>query len=1114
MGFALPAGVVNTDSVYFYADTTLKFGPYVKEPTEQTLVSIDYSQLPGAITLGSYNFTVDVSSNPQLVLAYPQVDQTGSVMTFLLSGGIPGQQYNISIALIGRTDVLTISIPSSGDCDCAFINPVPPLYTQLPAGTNGYVNTGTRYFWGVAPPSNPNIMDEWYDPNADTLYQWITNGLTSYWEPIAAGDDITDAPQDQVYYSRYMGTWAPNAIQADAPMDDQPYVRDMGRWLPLGPVVPEAPSTSQLFGRFNRVWQLVPIQQDAPNDGNAYSRINGGWAETSAFFPDAPSTGLLYGRIDTNWEPMPIQDDAPADGHFYARNNYGWLPIVTEGIDDAPNDGTLYGRQSQAWVAAYPAGNPAGYQTAGQVTAALSNYYLLSNPANYQTLAQVTAQVATRMPLAGGTFTGGVGFNAGAIFPNGPVTLQIAGGQPGQMLVASNTSSVLRWQDPIEEFPDAPADGNTYGRNDNAWVPVSGGGGGIPEAPTDGQLYGRENATWVVVPTGGGGGISDAPNNGTTYARNSGAWQHLVHTDITDWTGATSNFYSASNPAGYQTAAQVTAALVPYYPVSNPAGYIEDAPTDGPAYAREGGFWTSSPTFTPNVGISGGGQSSPSYLNFYPDDGFSSGVVVWEPNNTGSWILDFFGNNGTVDLSHNEIAGNVNLEFWTADAAAGTFTFGVPVTLAGDPVNPLDAATKQYVDNRASIGEAPTDGAAYMRSMSGWTSGGRVGSLQVSNANPVLSINRLNSAQATTLLWSRTNISEFSISFASDTAEFGCYDTSGNYAFSAMNIARGSGLITVMANPTAALGIATKQYVDAGDAATSGALSSYLPLTGGTLTGGLTVSSTTGIAALSLRKAAGAFSNQIVGYSGAAANIRWNMQLGDPTAESGSNAGSNFAISRYSDANAFIDAPLAISRATGAVNIGTGGLTSAGNLTLSGAASTANFAYWLNAQGARLNINVTQPTIQFGYNAGAWIANLVNSYSVGSPYLTLINTIGYNGTTGCAMWYNGGSVTWSGTASDPRLKSAISNAGRDALAAINSLQVYEYDMNYETESHHWNWGLMATEELGEAIPASYIPAVETDQGTVYASLNPLPLIGALFKAVQQLTARIEQLEAI
>ena len=100
-------------------------------------------------------------------------------------------------------------------------------------------------------------------------------------------------------------------------------------------------------------------------------------------------------------------------------------------------------------------------------------------------------------------------------------------------------------------------------------------------------------------------GLTDAPNDGTLYARKSLAWAHIAHTDITDWVatlapyaliasvpvassttpivdgtgnaGVGSTFarndhvhptdttrYAASNPAGYQTAAQVSAALAPY----------------------------------------------------------------------------------------------------------------------------------------------------------------------------------------------------------------------------------------------------------------------------------------------------------------------------------------------------------------------------------------------------------------------------------------------------------------------------------------------------------------------------------------------------------------------
>ena len=112
---------------------------------------------------------------------------------------------------------------------------------------------------------------------------------------------------------------------------------------------------------------------------------------------------------------------------------------------------------------------------------------------------------------------------------------------------------------------DAPNNGIQYGRQSGNWTRIA---ASVGEAPTDGQLYGRTNATWVVVASGGSGGISDAPNDGTTYARKvtsgAGAWTHLAHTDISDWAATLANYYSTSNPSGYQTASQVITALGPY----------------------------------------------------------------------------------------------------------------------------------------------------------------------------------------------------------------------------------------------------------------------------------------------------------------------------------------------------------------------------------------------------------------------------------------------------------------------------------------------------------------------------------------------------------------------
>jgi hypothetical protein len=90
----------------------------------------------------------------------------------------------------------------------------------------------------------------------------------------------------------------------------------------------------------------------------------------------------------------------------------------------------------------------------------------------------------------------------------------------------------------------------------------------------------------------------------------------------------------------------------------------------------------------------------------------------------------------------------------------------------------------------------------------------------------------------------------------------------------------------------------------------------FLPLTGGTLTGQLTIAPASGWSAFVLMKPSGGNSSSLYGYLGA--NSRWQLDLGNNAAESGSNAGSDFTLHRFSDAGAFLGTPLTITRATGA----------------------------------------------------------------------------------------------------------------------------------------------------------------------------------------------------
>jgi len=96
-----------------------------------------------------------------------------------------------------------------------------------------------------------------------------------------------------------------------------------------------------------------------------------------------------------------------------------------------------------------------------------------------------------------------------------------------------------------------------------------------------------------------------------------------------------------------------------------------------------------------------------------------------------------------------------------------------------------------------------------------------------------------------------------------------------------------------------------------------------LPIAGGTLTGSLTVKTYAIIAGTGGTPSQLFLDNDVLGQrmiaGRAGGATRWTILPGDTTAETGSNAGADFAISRYSDAGGFIDNPLTISRATGAV---------------------------------------------------------------------------------------------------------------------------------------------------------------------------------------------------
>ena len=149
--------------------------------------------------------------------------------------------------------------------------------------------------------------------------------------------------------------------------------------------------------------------------------------------------------------------------------------------------------------------------------------------------------------------------------------------------------------------------------------------------------------------------------------------------------------------------------------------------------------------------------------------------------------------------------------------------------------------------------------------------------------------------------------------------------------------------------------------------------------------------------------------------------------------------------------------------------------------------------------------------VNHGYVIGSFSCLPV---SFGDATYTSVKAWAINGSVGLVYaWYAPSAAwTWANGASDVRLKSNIETSQKDALAAINALSVVECDLTYpfpDAKPHHWNWAIVADEDLGAKIPSAYIAAEEH----THAIIRELPVIAALVKAVQQLTARVEELEA-
>ena len=116
-----------------------------------------------------------------------------------------------------------------------------------------------------------------------------------------------------------------------------------------------------------------------------------------------------------------------------------------------------------------------------------------------------------------------------------------------------------------------------------------------------------------------------------------------------------------------------------------------------------------------------------------------------------------------------------------------------------------------------------------------------------------------------------------------------------------------------------------------------------------------------------------------------------------------------------------------------------------------------------------------------------------------------------------ARWGAGDTAAMSGRtiscpSSDIRLKENVKDSTVDALSVINAIKIRQFDWKDKSRGH-WDCGMVVDEMEKDVDPKFCIGGEDTKDGTVsYKSVDTFYLQGYEVKAIQELSARVEELE--
>lgn len=216
--------------------------------------------------------------------------------------------------------------------------------------------------------------------------------------------------------------------------------------------------------------------------------------------------------------------------------------------------------------------------------------------------------------------------------------------------------------------------------------------GDFPDAPADGFLYGRQNATWAEINIAPG--VPEAPLDGRSYARDglTAQWNPAVLLGGSTMTGPL--ILSGDASSGYQAVSYNQFAIAMNGMI---ATFMPFA----------GGQFTGPVTSTSTITTGSGAATTPAGLIA------GGGGISYAPFAALGQNISFLVNAGALYVYQNgvNVGGQIATQAWVTGAymprSGGvfngdvSFSTGPMLTLSSDPLTAMQAATKQYVDANA-----------------------------------------------------------------------------------------------------------------------------------------------------------------------------------------------------------------------------------------------------------------------------------------------------------------------------------------------------------------------------------------------------------------------------